>query len=325
MTTTIDSARFLDRAGGVSRIAFWASLLLLAVLPFFVGSYWLGVLTIGLFFATFSVSWDMVFGHSGQVHFGPSFLVALGGYTSGLLSNHTELGVWACIGLGTGAATVGGVLLALPALRLTGPFLGLVTLAATLLLLNLVIVYSRHTGGERGNIVRDYVSLSERTNYYIVFALLLACLVCSAYVLRSRVGLILAAIGQSVRDVEVVGISATRYKVGVFAVSAAFSGLGGALLVHYIGSMSPALLLALPVAITILMGAILGGSGTLFGPALGAILLTVINEVARPLGDYRLLIVTAFVWFVIVVAVDGIVGVAKAIVSRLLPREEESA
>lgn len=293
------------------------ALVAMLFMPSILGNYWLSVLTIALFFATFSVSWDLVFGHSGQVHFGPSLLVALGGYTFGLLSNYTALPAGLCVVAAVLVSTLGGVLLALPALRLTGPFLGLVTLAATLLMLNLVIVYSSYTGGERGKVVPGYLTTSEYGNYYIALGLALVAIACNFVIMRSRVGLILAAIGQSVREVEIVGISATKYKVGVFSLSAALSGLGGALLVQYLGSMSPALLLALPVAITILMGAMLGGSGTYLGAAIGAVLLTIFNEVARPLGDYRLLIVTLIVWLIVVVAVEGLAGVADRLASRI--------
>lgn len=313
----VRDALFSSRVWRVKALLAVAVLAAMIFMPGILGSYWLSVLTIALFFATFSVAWDIVFGLSGQVHFGPSLLVALGGYTFGLLSNDTALPVSLCLAAAVLVATLGGVVLALPALRLTGPFLGLVTLAATLLMLSLVIVYSSYTGGERGKVVSGYLTTSESGNYFVALALALIAIACNVAIMRSRVGLILAAIGQSVREVEIVGISATKYKVGVFALSAALSGLGGALLVQYLGSMSPALLLALPVAITILMGAMLGGSGTYFGAAIGAVLLTLINEFARPLGDYRLLIVTAVVWLVVVVAVGGLVGAADRLTSRI--------
>lgn len=291
--------------------------LALLVAPFAVQGYWLGVLTIALLFGTFTVAWDLVFGLTGQVHFGPSLLVGLGGYTSGMLSNYTDTPTWIGVLVGTLVAVVGGLTLALPALRLQGPFLGLVTLAATLLAVNLVVLFSGVTGGERGMIVPGYLTLSDQGNYYIALILLVCAVSVSAIVLRSHIGLVLAAVGQSVREVELVGVSATKYKLAVFAVSAAFSGFGGAVLAHYLGSMSPTLLLAVPVAITILMGAMLGGTGTLIGPPLGAIILALLDEFARPLADYRLLVVTLLIWAAIILFPSGLVGLYKSFRKKL--------
>src|ERR1700683_5570863 len=145
-----------------------------ALLPLGVSGYVLGLLTVAYYFGVFSMSWDLLFGFANEVNFGPTFLVGLGAYTAGILDNRYALPIPVCVGLGTLAAVVGGVVLALPATRLSGPYFGLTTLVAVLLLQNLVIVFAGLTGGEIGLTVPDVVSISGPINYWIALAFMVA-------------------------------------------------------------------------------------------------------------------------------------------------------
>src|SRR5580658_5835531 len=123
---------------------FWISLIVViaaSFLPLWVSGYILGLLTLAYYFGVFSMAWDLLFGFANEVNFGPTFLVGLGAYTAGIVDNRYGLPIWICVALGTLAAVVGGVVLALPALRVSGPYFGLTTLVAVLLLQNLVIVF----------------------------------------------------------------------------------------------------------------------------------------------------------------------------------------
>ena len=131
-----------------------------ALLPLGVSGYVLGLLTVAYYFGVFSMAWDLLFGFANEVNFGPTFLVGLGAYTAGILDNRYGLPIPVCVALGTLAAVVGGVVLALPALRMSGPYFGLTTLVAVLLLQNLVVVFAGLTGGEIGLTVPDVISIS---------------------------------------------------------------------------------------------------------------------------------------------------------------------
>src|SRR5271165_4943488 len=108
--------------------------LIASTLPWYVSFYVLGLLTIAYYFGVFSMAWDLLFGYAGEVNFGPTFLIGLGAYTAGILNNRYGLGIGWCVLAGTCAAVLGGVALALPALRLRGPYFGLTTLVAVLLI-----------------------------------------------------------------------------------------------------------------------------------------------------------------------------------------------
>src|SRR5215472_8655277 len=111
-----------------------------AVLPLWVSGYVLGLLTIAYYFGVFSMAWDLLFGFAGEVNFGPTFLIGTGAYTAGILDNLYTPPIWVCVIAGTLAAVLAGLILALPALRVRGPYFGLTTLVAVLMLQNFVVV-----------------------------------------------------------------------------------------------------------------------------------------------------------------------------------------
>src|SRR6185312_12061891 len=129
-----------------------------ALLPLWLSAYILGILTAAYYFGVFAIA--------GEVNFGPTFLIGLGDYTAAILDNEWGLPIVVCIIAGAIVAVVGGLLLALPALRLRGPYFGLVTLVAVLLLQNAIVIFAGVTGGEIGMTVPDVLSIDATTNYW---------------------------------------------------------------------------------------------------------------------------------------------------------------
>jgi branched-chain amino acid transport system permease protein len=139
-------------------------IVLASFLPLGVSGYILGLLTIAYYFGVFAMSWDLLFGFAGEVNFGPTFLIGTGAYAAGILDNLYQLPIWICLVAGALAAVIGGVVLALPALRVRGPYFGLTTLVAVLMLQNFIVVAAGLTGGEIGLVVPDVISVSDTTN-----------------------------------------------------------------------------------------------------------------------------------------------------------------
>ena len=165
-------------------------------LPLGVSGYVLGLLTVAYYYAVFAMGWDLLFGFAGEVNFGPTFLIGTGAYTAGILDNLYQPPIWVCLAAGAFAAVIGGVILALPALRLRGPYFGLTTLVAVLILQNFIVVDASLTGGEIGLTVPDVISISETKNYEIALWFMAISGAILFSLSRSPVGLILQASGQ---------------------------------------------------------------------------------------------------------------------------------
>jgi branched-chain amino acid transport system permease protein len=290
---------------------FWSSLAVLAMLatlPWYVSAYVLGLLTGAYYFGVFAMSWDLLFGFAGEVNFGPTFLIGLGAYTAGIVNSEFGLAIPLCVLLGAAASVAGGVLLALPALRLTGPYFGLVTLVAVLLLQQAVVRFARVTGGEIGLTIPDVMSIDDTTNYLIALGFMgIAGLVLFA-LSRSSLGLILQACGQDRISAAALGFNVAKHKLAAFCVSALFSGLAGAMLVFYYGTASPGTVIDISVGVQVIIAAVLGGRRTILGAVIGAIFLVAAGEALRPLGQLSTFVVSAVALLFILFIPEGLLG-----------------
>ena len=291
---------------------FWAAVIvvaILALLPFGVSGYVLGLLTLAFYFGVFAMSWDLLFGFAGEVNFGPTFLVGLGAYGAGILNSETGLPIPVCVLFGTLLAVAGGLLLAVPALRLSGPYFGLTTLVAVLLLQQMVTVFAKYTGGEIGLTIPDVLSIDDATNYWIA----LGTMAVSGAVLFglsvSALGLILQACGQDPVEAQALGFNVAKHKLAAFCVSALFSGLAGAMLIFYLGTASPGTVIDIAVGVQVIIAAVLGGRRTILGAAVGAVVLIVAGEILRPLGQLSTFIVSAVALLAILFMPQGLLGV----------------
>src|ERR1700691_2819783 len=262
-------------------------------LPLGVSGYVLGLLTIAFYFGVFAMAWDLLFGFAGEVNFGPTFLIGTGAYTAGILDNLSQPPIWLCVAAGTFAAVAGGVVLALPALRVRGPYFGLTTLVAVLMLQNYVVVDASLTGGEIGLTVPDVITISDAKNYEIALWFMAVSGAILFSLSRSPVGLILQASGQDPVQAGALGFNVTKHKLTAFVISAFFSGLAGALLVFYLGSGFARSVVDISVGVQIIIAAVLGGRRTIFGAVLGAVFLVAMSEALRPLGDLSNFVVFA--------------------------------
>jgi branched-chain amino acid transport system permease protein len=277
-------------------------------LPLGVSGYVLGLLTVAYYYAVFAMAWDLLFGFAGEVNFGPTFLIGTGAYTAGILDNLYQPPIWVCLAAGAFAAVLGGVVLALPALRLRGPYFGLTTLVAVLILQNFIVVDASLTGGEIGLTVPDVISISETKNYEIALWFMAISGAILFSLSRSPVGLILQASGQDAIQAGALGFNVTKHKLAAFIISAFFSGLAGALLIFYFGSASVGTLVDITVGVQVIIAAVIGGRRTILGAALGAVFLVAMTELLRPLGDLSNFIVFAIALIVVLLFPNGFFG-----------------
>jgi branched-chain amino acid transport system permease protein len=192
------------------------------------------------------------------------------------------------------------VVVGYPSLRVKGHYFAIVTMAYNLVIFIVLINYSSLTGGESGitgvpkpenfSIFGFTVNFETRKAYYYLT------LICAAFatvicglVLHSRVGRVLLAIRQNEPLVDAAGVFAWRYKMFAFVLSAALCGVAGALYAHFIGFLNPEPF-GVDQSLNAILAVILGGSGTLAGPVVGAFLVVALPEFLRVAETYRLIV-----------------------------------
>ncbi|HUN48742.1 MAG TPA: branched-chain amino acid ABC transporter permease [Stellaceae bacterium] len=289
----------------------WAAVILVALaalMPLWLSAYMLAILTGAYYFGVFAMSWDLLFGFAGEVNFGPTFLIGLGAYTAAMVDNAWGPPIPVCVAAGAVVAVVGGLLLAVPALKLRGPYFGLVTLVAVLLLQNAIVIFAGVTGGEIGMTVTDVLSIDADVNYWYALAFLVASAIILYGLSRSAIGLILQASGQDAVEAQALGFNVTKHKLAAFSISALFSGVAGAMLIFYMGTASVDTVIDISIGVQVIIAAVLGGRRTILGAALGAVLLIVATEFLRPLGQLNTFVVAAVALAVILFFPDGLLG-----------------
>ena len=287
------------------------ALVALYVLPLGVSGYILGLLTVAYYYAVAAMAWDLLFGFAGEVNFGPSFLVGLGAYTAAMLNHYEGTPIWLCLIAGGAMAVLGGAILAVPALRLRGPYFGLVTLVAVLLLQNMLVLFSGITGGEIGMDVPEVLSVDDHANYWYALGFMTVSGLLLFGLSRSTAGLILQASGQDATEAAALGFNVVKHKMAAFCISALFSGLSGAMLIFYLGTASVGTVVDIAVGVQFIIAAVLGGRRTILGAAIGSIFLIVAGEILRPLGELSTFVVSAVALVVILFFPGGFLGALR--------------
>lgn len=275
-------------------MALLAASAILGLIPLlFPNNYFLlTVLILANIWAMLAISWDILAGYAGQISFGHSFFFGLGGYTAAILSVLAGWSPVLIIALGGIVASLGGLVIVAPALRLRGPYLSLMTLVAALALDKLMRILKLEIGipGAEGAILcipHCFLSYNSVVKYYVSLGLMML-LGGMLYALgRSRIGLVFEAIRDDEEAAQAAGFNTSKYKTLAFAISGFVAGVSGAFYVYHMGSASPSMLLDLERSVEAIATSVLGGMGTIIGPIGGAYFLVIMREYLRPLLAWR--------------------------------------
>jgi branched-chain amino acid transport system permease protein len=244
--------------------------------------YYLRIIIMACIFAIFAISWDVLSGVAGQLSLGHALFFGISAYAAALLNIHLGWPPWLTIPTGAIVAVFFGLLVGIPALRMRGMYLGMVTLTFPIILTGLLFAF-HFTGGEFGLSVITRFSRSYTVSYYIiavVFAL-------SAFIMYKftdakskyiRTGIILHAIREDELTARSSGINTTNYKFLAFAVSGFFAGIAGGLYVHFIMLAEPSTL-SLFFSIQAVLWTVFGSVATIYGAVVGVFLLYPLTEV----------------------------------------------
>jgi branched-chain amino acid transport system permease protein len=294
-----------------------AGLALLVLAPLALASYPLGLLTKMLIFGIFAMSLNLVMGYGGLPSLGHSAYFGVGAYTVGLLALKVTANVWIDVGAGLLAATLTAAIFGVLALRAEGSYLLMITLALAQVLWGIAFGWRRLTGGDDGlpGVPRPADGLpwslaSGTAFYYLVLVVFVATVALLALIVRSPFGRALVGIRESERRMEVLGYDTWLYKYVAFVIAGALAGVAGMLFVYFNGFVSP-VYLGVVFSATVLIMVILGGAGTLLGPALGALVIVFLENVVSTYTQHWLLVLGVIYVGVTMFAPHGLLGLLR--------------
>ena len=274
----------MSRAGiGLAALA-----LLLVLLPAFAGSYALSIATLILYFAYTGQAWNVMMGFAGQLSLGHSLYVGVGAYAAGALFFHYGIGPWAGLWVAMLLCAALGLVIGFLAFRfgISGVYFALLTIAFAEFT-RIGFDHIDWLGGPGGMFLkvaqRDVWDLANFRGpplmyYYTMLFLTVIAFIGCWMLLRSRAGYYWQAIRENEEAAQALGINTFRWKMAAVAISAAMTSISGVFFAFYYNNLFPEQIFHISRSIEIILGPVIGGIGTLFGPILGAAVLTLLPD-----------------------------------------------
>lgn len=303
-------------------------LVLLAILPIFFhgNNYIMTILILCFIWGVMAASWDLILGYANVFSFGHLSFFLIGGYTSGLLAEYLGLSPWLGYIVGGLAASLIGFLIGIPCLRLQGMYLAIVTFSLQFVLPTFIVwagpgkFENFSTGGTWGvktipspNLFGYVFSRKELIPWYYLTLVFFVLFISIIYlIIKSNVGLAFIALRDAEQQAKSLGIDEYKYKLLVFALSAFIAGSTGAYYAHFFGFISPASL-SLDSFLVVLIMVLFGGLGVFPGAAIGAFVITIVNELLRPTLEWRLVILGGIVILTMMFMPKGVMDILAAL------------
>ena len=268
-----------------------------------------------LLFIGLATSWDILGGWTGQTSLGHAAFVGIGAYSLALGTNRLGLDAVSALELGLVAAAVFALLWGSLTFGLRGSYFTLSTIAIAEILRLVAINEAWFTGGSAGVFISALPEpfgldlFDRRVEYYLALIYAASVIACVMWFSGSRFGYTMRAVREDEAAAQAAGINPTRVKLRAFALSGALTALGGGIYGAYLSFLDPHNLFFLPLSVQIALTAIIGGRGTVWGPALGAALLILAAELFRSVfAEANLLIYGLLILIVILFVPRGLIG-----------------
>lgn len=311
------------------------AVLLSLTFPFVIGGdpYWLQIINFAMLNAVMALGLNFMTGRAGLICLGYAAFEAIGAYTVGIMCLKHGISFWLAFPLGGVLACIFGVILGLPALRVKGHYLGLVTIAFGLVVQEIILNAESITGGTNGlidipspkifgfdfgsSLDLGFTSMSYLANFYYLSLLLLVLSTVIVYKFsNSFFGLLLTAMREDELAAQCYGINLTDYKLYAFGIGAFFGGLAGGIYAGMINFIAPENF-GYGLSIIIISMIILGGLDSIPGAIVGALFLTVFPEKFRAFEDYRIMFYGFIIVFCLLFMREGVLPFKKRIFKAL--------
>ncbi len=297
------------------------------VIPFLdIGSYNLHLVSYSLIWVILAQGLNVIQGFTGYVSIAQAGFFGIGAYSSAILSLNLGISVWLTIPLAIVISGIFGILIGYPALRTQGHYFAIVTMSFTMIIWVFMMSSVKFTGGEEGipNIPSPSsvfgIDFSLKENYY--YLILISVLITILFIYRlmqSRVGRAFITIRENEQLAQAVGISLLKYKMLSFTISAMLGGFAGALYVHYTHFVNPTPF-TVDYSLNAILAVILGGSGTIIGPIIGAFIMIFLPEYLRIAEEYRLIIYAVMLILIVFYMPKGITNLIKIAYNKVLSK-----
>jgi len=279
--------------------------------------YFQGIIMLICINIILAVSLNLCVGFLGEIALGHAGFMAVGAYAAALFVKNVNMANEArfiiSLIIGGLVASVFGLLVGIPALRLRGDYLAIITLGFGEII-RVIIENVKFTGGAMG--LRSIPKLATMNNVFIITVLVI---IIMYTIIRSRHGRAIMAVRDNYIAAESIGISSTYYKVLAFSISAFFAGVAGGIYAQYIGILG-AKNFGFMKSIEILVTVVLGGMGSFTGSILSAIILTILPEALREFNDYRMLIYSLALIIMMIFKPSGLLGRYEFSLSRAIEK-----
>lgn len=307
-------------------IVYLAALIGFLALPQLIAvKYYMHLSILALIWVIAAQGQNLIQGYTGYVSIVQAGFLGIGAYSTALLGIHYDLPVWLTILMAPIVTALFAICVGYPSLRVKGHYFAIVTLAFNMVIFIVLMNFTELTQGEAGITGipkpgggRDgLINFHDRQVYYY-FVLIMAILmtVVAALIARSRIGQILVSIRQNEDLVTAIGIAAWKYKLFAFVSAAMFAGLSGALYAHYQSFINPEIF-GVAQSLDAILAVIIGGSGTIAGPVVGAFFVVFLPEYLRFADSYRLIIYGLILILATIFMPRGIVGIVGEAWGRL--------
>ena len=296
------------------------------VLPvFFIDSrYTLNILNLAGIFVILTYSLNFVHGYLGLISIGQAGFFAIGAYITAGLTMAVGLNYFLSLFLAAIASSIAGALIGFPATRIRGHYFVLITLGFGEIVRLIILNWKEVTNGTNGvnNIppptLGPWVFDSRVSYYYLILFFIVFTLLVTLSLRRSKYGRSMLALKVSEQAATLMGVNPTVNKLINFCLSSFFAGLAGGLYASYIGSISPEPF-GVNLSVDVLTMLLVGGSGTIAGPVIGASFLVVLKEWLRFMKEYYMIVYGAGIVLVMIFMPDGIAGLTRYLAVRSHP------
>jgi len=277
----------------INTAAFVGLLLVAFGVPLVVRSAtYLHILVLLYFYAYLTTSWNLVGGFAGVLPLGHAAFVGIGAYTSTILSLQYGISPWLGMLVGGVLATIVGVIIGLPTLKMRGAYFALATIAFAeglrVIVENIDYLGPFNLNGPRGlqippmnNGFANFMFAGKEPYYYIILILLIGVLVLTWLISRSKLGYYLNAGGEEPEAAMALGVNVARAKLVAMAMSSFLTALAGTFYAQFTLYIHPKSIISLDLSFEIAFIALIGGRGSIAGPVLGALLLRPVSDFSR--------------------------------------------